>query len=106
MSDALDESTVVKHLTEWGLGLCFAKVTGQVVPVIEGGDFGALDASRRHDWFLSHGLRADTVACDGRQRTEGAWFEQVYPSASALATVPTCPRCAVLRDAALEGRLP
>jgi len=53
------------------------------------------------------------VACDGTP-AGGRYFVNLYStpkgdvllSASTPRLVPTCPRCAVLRDEALEGRLP
>lgn len=95
-----------RHVTEWGLGLCWAWATGVTIPPVTT-ESGAYRATRdREAWFARHGLRPDTVACTGSQRVEGAWFEHVIASITAVSTVPTCQRCAVLRDAALEGRLP
>ena len=60
------------------------------------------------------GLRRDTVACDGSSASGRLRSELVKERAQrdvimtmrTRSTVPTCPRCAVLRDEALEGRLP
>lgn len=107
MSEQLDETTVVKHVTEWGIGWCWAQANGlKIPPATERyrGDAVA-DTSARDAWFSQRGLRPDTIACGGRQRPDAQWFEQVYVSASAPEVVPTCHLCAVLRDAALEGRL-
>lgn len=105
MSEQLDESTAVKHVTEWGIGLCWAQANGLKIPPVTT-DNDAHRATRdREVWFSERGLRPDTIACTGSQRVEGAWFERVYASVSAPVVVPTCPHCAVLRDAALEGRL-
>ena len=48
------------------------------------------------------GLRSMTLACSGRSADEARGCVLVF----AVDTIPTCPRCAVLRDEALEGRLP
>jgi len=82
------------HVTEFGLGLCAG-----VVPTA--GWYGNIMA---REALRARGLRADTRACDGA--------EVELPGHDAMLTantpfrVPTCPRCAVLRDEALEGRLP
>lgn len=74
------------HVTEFGLRYC-----------------AGLEAAHRRTTLL-----ADTVACTGELVCETALL---YPdnflfSEDAVVRVPTCPRCAVLRDEALEGRLP
>lgn len=82
------------HVTEIGLGLC----AGLIARELWHANVDARKALR------AHGLRPDTRACDGRR--------VVTPEADAVlsivtpTTIPTCPRCAVLRDEALEGRLP
>jgi len=65
------------HVTEWELGFCA----------------GLLDSAACE----AVGLRWLTVACSGDDSVamDAITFE-----------VPTCPRCAVLRDEALEGKLP
>ena len=75
------------HVTEWGLGVC----TGLQIPI-----------------HKSTGLRMDTVACMGMElcNTDLSYPSDVLFSEDAAVQVPTCPRCAVLRDEALEGRLP
>jgi hypothetical protein len=70
------------HVTEWGLGRL---VLGRSSP------------KTMREWKL----RADTRACDGVKVKP-----RHYLSVSVLQRLPTCPRCAVLRDEALEGRLP
>lgn len=78
------------HISEWGLGVCAGIGVGVV---------GTIEEMR------AHGLRSDTVACSG----EGAptvGYENLAIMELAVERLPTCPRCAVLRDAALEGRLP
>lgn len=60
--------------------------------------------SARERVLRAHGLRPDTRACDqGEVEMPGhdAILTSLTPS-----RVPTCPRCAVMRDEALEGRLP
>lgn len=58
-------------------------------------------AKMRLDDAVAAGLLPGVVACSGepaRKNDDHLVF--------AGNTIPTCPRCAVLRDAALEGRLP
>jgi hypothetical protein len=47
-----------------------------------------------------------TRACDGESRygSPSDWIAPLIPSLRN--EIPTCPACAVLRDAALEGRTP
>ena len=78
------------HVTEFGLGLCAG-----VAPIA--GWYRNGGALKRA------GLRPDTRACDGAEKVLGY---DAMPTIHALTQVPTCPRCAVLRDEALEGRLP
>jgi hypothetical protein len=89
-----DGEAVTTHVTEFGLGLC-AGVTNR-----PGLPFGRMVLE-------AQGLRPDRIACNGARwedpEPEG---QQVIPSVQCRSRVPTCPRCAVLRDAALEGRLP
>lgn len=66
------------HVTEWGLVACSG--------------MSAEEGERS-------GMRCMTVAC-------GAPLLDEAEVVVAVITVPTCPRCAVLRDEALEGRLP
>jgi len=76
------------HVTEFGLGLCA----------------GIVPTDGRYANMRARGLRADTRACDESEvKVPGrdALLTVVTPT-----TIPTCPRCAVLRDEALEGRLP
>ena len=76
------------HVTEWGLGRL---VLGRSSP------------KTMREWKL----RPDTRACDGvRVKPRSYGDRTVILSATAERRVPTCPRCAVLRDEALEGRLP
>jgi len=72
------------HLTEWGLGVCAG------IPLY------------KKDLAMA-GLRPDTHACSGRRESsEGIdWLEETLLSGKAKVVVPTCPRCAVLRDEAL-----
>lgn len=70
------------HVTEIGLG----SVMG-------------MDAMR----MAAHGLRPMTVACTGLAISDLGWGRCVFAGGD---IIPTCPRCAVLRDEALEGRLP
>ena len=85
----------VTHATEFGLGFC-ARVNGEAR--------GGPKATAR---FKAAGLRGDTRACDGSpavyNHDRGDWC---HLSITLHDKVPTCPRCAVLRDEALEGRLP
>ena len=76
------------HVTEWGLGRI---VLGRSSP------------KTMREWKL----RPDTRACDGvRVKPRSYGDRTVILSATAERRIPTCPRCAVLRDEALEGRLP
>lgn len=76
------------HVTEWGLGRL---VLGRSSP------------KTMREWKL----RPDTRACDGVKVKSRSYEDRtVILSATAERRVPTCPRCAVLRDEALEGRLP
>lgn len=88
--------THVTHVTEFGLGLCAGLLSGRL---------------------LESGLRPDARACgDIGQPFDGSGGSVRYIGIDqcgdtiltirAPHTVPTCPRCAVLRDEALEGRLP
>ena len=73
--------SAVTHVTEYGLAAC------------AGLGFGREGTS---------GMRVCTIACD-----ESDIAGKEYIAASGVPVViPTCPRCAVLRDEALEGRLP
>lgn len=72
--------TPLTHVTEWGLAACAGVNTNMAL-------YGTA-------------LRAMTVACTGEPA------ERRSDLVFAVDTVPTCPRCAVLRDAALEGKLP
>lgn len=82
------------HVTEFGLGLCAGVTTRPGLP------WGRLQLE------LS-GLRPDRIACNGALWEDPEPEEQeVIPTILCQSRVPTCPRCAVLRDAALEGRLP
>lgn len=94
----------VTHVTEWGLADC----AGRLRPIGRSLTRAAMMARMKR-----LGLRRDTVACDGtavagRFRAKaGEWVGgDVILSANTTSTIPTCPRCAVLRDEALEGRLP
>jgi hypothetical protein len=87
------------HVTEWGLGLCAGIVDFHEPAPPEG----------RTSTLLDVGLRPDTLACTGEKFTDADVDEgriQRILSAFANKKIPTCPRCAVLRDEALEGRLP
>ena len=74
----VDVSARETHVTEFGLGLCAGL---------------SMQEGERA------GMRFMTVAC-------GAPFYGDSHVVVAPTTVPTCPRCAVMRDEALEGRLP
>ena len=74
------------HVTEYGLGLCA----------------GLSDSEA----MLDAGLHPSTVACTGIGMAPQWATGQVIFGGHAPNTVPTCPRCAVMRDEALEGRLP
>lgn len=97
--------TTLTHVTEWGLGLCAGMLEDEDWLPSEG------EASRLREV----GLRPDTVACDGLP-SDGAIGGgphsptvdggDVFTLRHCLRGIPTCPACAVLRDAALEGRLP
>lgn len=95
----------VTHVTEFGLAHC----AGVLWPPGRSTTRGAMLARMKR-----LGLRRDTVACDGtyaggryRAKAGNDWVGgDVIMSASTPDTIPTCPRCAVLRDEALEGRLP
>jgi hypothetical protein len=84
---------VITHITEWGLATC-AGVLDMRWPVGEAARLGAL------------GLRYDTVACDESPVSEGRFINggegDVVLTIRARKVVPTCPRCSVLRDEALE----
>ncbi len=86
----------VTHVTETGLAICANRLFPR-------------GASRSRAAVRSRmrrlGLRVDTVACDGTP-SGGRYARDVIMSAFTASKVPTCPRCAVLRDAALEGKLP
>jgi hypothetical protein len=59
-----------------------------------------LAALRGAQW---RSLPSDVAACDNQYLPAlGSWG--TVPADLLHATIPTCPRCAVLRDAALEGR--
>jgi len=84
------------HVTEFGLGVCAGVPSGLM---------------------RESGLRPDTRACgDIGQPFDGSGglaryigVDQCGDTILTIRTplaVPTCPRCAVLRDEALEGRLP
>lgn len=76
------------HVTEWGLGRI---VLGKSSP------------KTMREWKL----RPDTRACDGvKVKSRNYGDRTVILSVSTERRVPTCPRCAVMRDEALEGRLP
>ena len=93
------------HVTEWGLADC----AGVLRP--PGVSLRRANIKRR---MSRRGLRADTVACDGSDA--GGRFRStlvvensvrdVILTSFTKGTIPTCPRCAVMRDDALEGRLP
>lgn len=101
---------MLTHVTEWGL----AWVAGRLMPK------GASARRRNVKARMKRlGLRMDTVACDGSDCTTGTRYitrslvsasgwtnNDVILASRTATTVPTCPRCAVLRDAALEGKLP
>ena len=80
--------SAVTHVTEWGLGRL---VLGKSSPKT----------------MKAWGLKADTRACDGvKVKTRNYKERTLILSVMAERRVPTCPRCAVMRDEALEGRLP
>lgn len=94
----------VTHVTEWGLADCAGVLRPPGVSLRRG------NIKRR---MKRLGLRVDTVACDGSSavgRLHSPPFKlttrDVILTTNTKSTVPTCPRCAVLRDEALEGRLP
>ena len=82
------------HVTEWGLGLLL--LHKDVILGVAAGDQVALKLM---------GLHADRIACTG---TSGAGYppNSVINYFNARDTVPTCQRCAVMRDEVLEGCLP
>lgn len=88
----------ITHVTEWGLGLC-ARIA----------DYSAASSVDRRALLIARGLRPDTIACTGVKFTDddidSGRIDRVL-SAFARSRLPSCPKCAVLRDAALEGRLP
>jgi hypothetical protein len=94
---------LVTHVTEYGLAGCARKLHPP-------GRSKSSKAVRARMQRI--GIRRDTVACDGSPaggRYRAALIDvkgDVILSAYAMQVMPTCPRCAVLRDAALEGRLP
>lgn len=83
------------HVTEWGLYLLATSPSTRVV----GGLSEALIAEME-----AAGFNAACVACTSDALAVGDGPAIGYHDI--LTTVPTCPRCAVLRDEALEGRLP
>lgn len=97
--------SAVTHVTEWGLADC----AGRLRPHGRSTTRGAMKARMKR-----LGLRADVVACDGsyaggrgRAKAGNDWVGgDVVLTTHTAKTIPTCPRCAVLRDEALEGRLP
>ncbi len=84
---------ILTHITEWGLATC-AKMLDMRWPVGEAARLGAL------------GIREDTVACDESKVIDGRWIQggegDVVLTILARTVIPTCARCAVLRDEALE----
>jgi len=87
--EALEEAQAeaMTHVTEWGLGRL---VLGRSSP------------KTMREWEL----RADVRACDGVKLKDRFRSATTILSGLVLRRLPTCPRCAVLRDEALEGRLP
>ena len=97
----------ITHVTEWGLADC-------------AGILFQPGRSRSRQAVIARlkrrGLHRDTVACDGSAVNGRCLGENPPPagwsSGDVIFTtrttkvVPTCERCSVLRDAALEGRLP
>lgn len=83
----------MRHATEFGIGFC-ARLN-----VVDGNPVHGMKAMRL---FRKHGLRGDTRACDGKRivnaeyERRGVIFSMFLPS-----MVPSCPKCAVLRDQAL-----
>ena len=85
MSHDSESGAGTAHVTEWALGEC----------VFGTSDEQSIDRA---------GFRWATVACDGSNsvpRVDCVGFDE-----GVREVILTCPRCAVLRDAALEGRLP
>ena len=80
------------HLTEWGVGTMLG---ARLV--------AAKDAIGVQREFEALGLRPDKAACDGHPVS----ISGRVPSGQPDHHIPTCPRCAVLRDEVLEtGRVP
>jgi hypothetical protein len=90
---ALPPLRSLTHVTEWGLAIC-AGVLDLRWTVGEAARLGAL------------GIREDTVACDESEVTDGRFINggegDVVLTIRTRTVIPTCPRCAVLRDEALE----
>lgn len=93
------------HVTEWGLADC----AGVLLPPGRSRLYRNVRARMKR-----LGLHRDVVACDGSSSAGRLRWNigiivddgDVILTKHAIATVPSCPRCAVLRDEALEGRLP
>ena len=77
------------HVTEWGLYLLATRPSDP----LEGLSGLLIDEMERA------GFRASVSGC-GSESAASVSYHAIRT------TVPTCPRCAVLRDEALEGRLP
>jgi hypothetical protein len=58
----------------------------------------------QNDERLIRSCIAGERACDGHREVWGEWADTLIDSSRIKGQLPTCPACAVLRDAALEGR--
>jgi len=84
------------HVTEVGLMAC----AGRLFPRGASRTRAAIRARARR-----LGLCLDVVACDSSP-AGGRYASDVIMSVFTAHQMPTCPRCAVLRDMALSGVLP
>lgn len=83
----------VRHATEFGIGFCAQ------LNVVDGRPVYGKSAMRL---FRKHGLRGDTRACDGKRIVNAEYDrKEVIFSMFLPSSVPSCPKCAVLRDEAL-----
>lgn len=82
------------HVTEWGLYLL---ATRPPTDPPEGLSFRSNDEMERAE---RAGFKAGVSGCGAESGGNDVAYHVIRT------TIPTCPRCAVLRDEALEGKLP
>lgn len=96
------------HVTEWGLAHC----AGLLLPPGRSRTFGAINARMRR-----RNLLRDVVACDGsysagryshptRLQFRNGGTGDVVAMLDTPNKIPTCHTCSMLREQALEGRMP